>query len=121
MQPSPEAQPPIRTKRRSTGLYVTGILLTSTGAATLLGAGIVGLLNGACVDHAKARPTAASVADEMRTCDALSTAFWATLIPGVTLTAAGIPLWAIGAEQVRVSVLPWVGVQHAGAALRLDL
>ena len=123
MAESPVAEP---TKyRRRTGLLVSGIVMSSVGVGTLIGALAVGVVKATCNrDLEETLP--ASAADELDDCNSYDSPLLLLTAGGLLLTGAGVPLMIIGAKKVpvqdaRVGVSPWLGPRSAGLTLRLAL
>jgi hypothetical protein len=113
----PAAQP---TKyRRSTGLLVTGIVLSSVGVGALIGALTVGVVKATCKRDLEEM-------DELDDCKSYDSPLLLLTASGLVLTGAGVPLLIIGAKKVpvhaaRAGVTPWLAPRSAGLTLRLVL
>lgn len=108
--------PAARARRRSTGLMVGGIVLTSLGTASLATALGLTIAEVSCDD----------AADERARCRAFDTAALATLLAGFGATSIGIPLIVYGAkklpvEPVSATLAPWLTPNTAGLSVRLRL
>jgi hypothetical protein len=91
-------------RRRSTGMMVGGIVLTSLAPIVLY----VGLVSNQCSSGRSS----------------CSNQNLAVVVTTLTMLGVGIPLIVIGAKRVpvtRVSVGPWLAPRHGGLHLRLDL
>jgi hypothetical protein len=118
---------PAQYRRNSSAMMVSGIVATSLGVASLataLGLGIVSVdCNSRLDDEGSSLP--ASPRSDGDTCRGYSTAADVTVISGLVLTGAGIPLLLIGARKVPVSsealVAPWLSPRGAGLSFRLAL
>jgi hypothetical protein len=143
LQTSPsEAAPPAataplerdepRTRRRSRGAMVGGIVMVSVGPLALLGALAANNAQEKCdanlerdyPDHRL--PSSERYREDE--CNEYSVPLYLFGIGGAVLTAAGIPLIIYGAKSVpnnppraSLRVLPWAGPTSSGLRLRLDL
>jgi hypothetical protein len=90
-------------KRRSTGLMAGGIVVTSLGALTALAGGIVyaGATKYELVDCGI--PDVSCATAERRDDSAQQTAGMITMIGGIAMIGAGIPMIIIGAKKVPVT------------------
>jgi hypothetical protein len=120
----PPAADPTKYRRR-TGLLVTGIVMSSVGVGTLIGALAVGVVKATCNrDFDEMR--LASTADELDDCTSYDNPLLLLTAGGLVLTGAGVPLLIMGAKKVpvqaaRVGVSPWLGPRSGGLTLHVAL
>lgn len=107
-----------RMRRHSTGMMVGGIVMLSLTPVALIVAGVAGLGKSVCrIDNSE------------HACDNdYDATIYGSLLTGVVLVGAGIPLLVVGAKkepvdeaQVTATVSPWVTPSAAGVGLRVDL
>jgi hypothetical protein len=95
----PPAPPP--TERKSTGMMIGGILLTTVGiGAVLVGSGLITTATNK-IDVYCEGPSGPSVC-EQRDDKTQAAAGWGLLVGGVVAIGAGVPLWIIGSKRVPV-------------------
>jgi len=116
-------------RRRNRGLMVTGIVLTSVGAASLLAATVLAVLERNCNSDLRAKyPNnvlpASGVAERDR-CNSYGSPFVVFALSGVVFTATGLPMWLVGAKKVpstpSASLAPWLTPSSGGLTLQLRL
>jgi hypothetical protein len=114
--------------RRRNGLFVTGIVLTSSGAASLLATFILAEAASSCNADIRSKYGGYSVPEaalsEVDHCHTYSTAAAVALILSVPLLATGLPLMIVGAKKRPVyapsaSLTPWLARQSGGLDLRV--
>ncbi|MGK3984292.1 hypothetical protein WME99_14710 [Sorangium sp. So ce136] len=100
--PAPPARP--LTRRRSKGMMVTGIVLTSIGAVALLGGGLAlaSTCSGSGCDDSLDDPLGDDSLDYVEEEDSGADAGYALIIGGLVFAGIGIPLAIIGGRQVPV-------------------
>ena len=103
-------------RRRSSGLMIGGIVMTSLGTASLATALGLTLAQIDCDDD-----------EERARCQAFDTAALATLLGGFGLTSAGVPMMLYGGKKVPVApaggaaIVPWLTPNAAGLRLSVRL
>ncbi|WP_437322566.1 hypothetical protein [Sorangium sp. So ce381] len=99
--PAPPAAP--LTKRRSKGMMVTGIVLTSLGTVALLGGGLVLASSSSCAGDSCGYDSSDPFADdEVYEEDDTEGAGVGLVVGGLVLAGVGIPLAIIGGRKVPV-------------------
>jgi len=124
-EPPAEQEAPLQptkpaTKRHSTGMMAMGIVMTSIGPIPLLMSMAYSIGKSSC--------QSGGLFSEDRNagvgCNRNDTAMYTTLLLGVGLLSAGIPMIVIGGKRgpiARASLTPWAAPQAGGLNLRLDL
>jgi hypothetical protein len=109
-------------------MMVSGIVLTSVGAAALAGGVAWGIASASCRNDLDERyPNqilAASAREEAEVCRAYATRSNILLVTSLVFAGAGIPLWAVGAKRVpatRVTLAPWLTPRAGGLSFGLSL
>jgi hypothetical protein len=115
---------PMMFGRRSRGAMVTGIVLTSAGAASFIATTVFVILSVNCRsdfdDKFGNNTLPEAAADELERCRSYQTSSGVAALGGLVLTGVGIPLWIYGAKKVpvRSAVLsPWLAPNVAGLSL----
>lgn len=113
--------PPLNTggtRRRSTGLMVTGIVFTATGAFS----GLVAL--SLIINRMKCNDPNEALVYDKSTCDTLADLTLATAIGFVAFAGVGVPMIIIGAGRVpnqqatrRLMLTPWASAHSGGLSL----
>jgi hypothetical protein len=105
-----------RAPRYSTGMMVVGIIMTSIGPIPLFMSMAYSLGNVGCSGN--------SAYDDNSYCRNNDTAVYGTMLVGLGLIGAGVPMIVIGAKRrpaATARVTPWASPRAAGLSLRFDL
>jgi hypothetical protein len=118
------AEVPMGSRRRSRGMMVTGIVLTSAGAASFITTTVLIVLQTRCTsdfeENYPGNVAPSSAVDEYERCKSYETPSGVAALGGLVLTGVGIPLWIYGAKKVpsgSAVLSPWLAPNFAGLSL----
>ena len=106
-------------------MMAVGIVMVSVGPIALLAAMVTSFNKADCESYDSILDTASgSGYSSSRNCDRYNTPLYVSMISGVGLIGAGIPMIVIGGKKEPVAtarLTPWASPNGGGLGLRVDL
>ena len=117
-------------RRRSKGMMVTGLVLTSVGVPSLIAATALLIIERNCNSDLNAKypnhELTPGNAAEVDRCHSYATPSLLLAFTGLVFTGTGLPLLLVGARKVpaqsaSLGLMPWLSPTSTGLSLRLNL
>jgi hypothetical protein len=117
--------PPVpTTQRHNSGMMAVGIVMVSIGPIALLAAMVTSFNKADCESYDPIFDASGSSSSRDSNCGRYNTPLYVSLLSGVGLIGAGIPMIVIGGKREPIGtarLTPWASPHGGGLGLRVDL